>query len=135
MLSDWMHSSPPFPPRGDEKPARRRDKESRRHTKGHRGSVPCTAHRLKIAKFSRRITRIKLPPPRINFAKLPGSPSFANYVRRSSRRRSLDRLEIFTALLQHLFGFHAKPHKRKSVSVYIMYRAAKVDVLTLEPRP
>lgn len=61
----------PSPPMKDEKPESvERDGESLRSrrrrrcrlTKGHRESVPCTAHRLKIANFSRRITRIKLPP-------------------------------------------------------------------------
>lgn len=48
----------------------------------------------------------------------------------------MDRLEIFTALLQRSFGLsYAKPHKRKSVSVYIMYRMAKADGLEAVASP
>lgn len=47
----------------------------------------------------------------------------------------MDRLETFTTLLQRSFGFRAKPHKRKSVFVYIMYRTAKADGLNVAALP
>lgn len=89
-------------------------------TKGHRGrGASCTAHRLKIANFSRRITRCIKLSPEVNFAETFGL--LAQFCRTTCvavrARQSSDRLEIFTAVLLHLFGFRARSraYKRKDV--------------------
>lgn len=65
-------------------------------TKGHRGrGASCTAHRLKIANFSRRITRCIKLSPEVNFAETFGLPAqFCDELRASQSERDKVRIDL-----------------------------------------